>query len=204
MRRWVFLWYRLMMEDSAEKLQNIKDGLQTDILIMDFSKAFDKVSHKHLMEKLKFYGIRGKLNTRISDLLTYRTQAVVMDGERFYEAHVRRVSPRPQPLLVLHKRHRWKTGFNSETLRWRHLVYLAVRNSDDADSLQNDLHKLGRWEKMANGIPPGQMSSSHRYQEAATRDLQLHPQWAPAGICQWCQISGHHLHERHEMEPAHW
>ena len=79
-----------MMEDSAEKLQNMKDGLQTDILIMDFSKAFDKVSHKHLMEKLKFYGIRGKCNTRISDLLIYRTQAVVVDGERFYEAHVRR------------------------------------------------------------------------------------------------------------------
>ena len=54
----------------------------------DFFKAFNKVSHKHLMEKLKFYGIRGKCNTWISDFLIDRTQAVVVDGERSYEAHV--------------------------------------------------------------------------------------------------------------------
>ena len=58
-----------------------------------------------------------------------------------------RFSPRPQPLPVLHKRHGWRTGLHSETLSDNTIVYLAVRNSDDADSLQNDLHKLGRWEK---------------------------------------------------------
>ena len=32
---------------------------QTDMLIMDFSKAFDKVPHKRLNYKLNWYGIRG-------------------------------------------------------------------------------------------------------------------------------------------------
>ena len=32
--------------------QNLDDSKQTDVLIMDFSKAFDKVSHNLLIHKL--------------------------------------------------------------------------------------------------------------------------------------------------------
>ena len=40
--------------------KNLDTGKQTDCLIMDFSKAFDKVSHNLLTHKLDHYGIRGK------------------------------------------------------------------------------------------------------------------------------------------------
>ena len=33
--------------------------IQTDFIIMDFAKAFDKVPHRSLMYKLDYYGIRG-------------------------------------------------------------------------------------------------------------------------------------------------
>ena len=32
---------------------------QMDLIVMDFTKAFDKVPHKRLLYKLYFYGIRG-------------------------------------------------------------------------------------------------------------------------------------------------
>ena len=32
---------------------------QTDVILLDFSKAFDKVSHQHLSTKLEYYGIRN-------------------------------------------------------------------------------------------------------------------------------------------------
>ena len=32
---------------------------QTDVFIMDFAKAFDKVPHRRLLYKLDYYGIRG-------------------------------------------------------------------------------------------------------------------------------------------------
>ena len=49
--------------------RNLDDGKQTDVLIMDFSKVFDKVSHSLLINKLKHYGIRGKVNNWIESFL---------------------------------------------------------------------------------------------------------------------------------------
>jgi len=45
--------------------QNLDSGQQTDCLIMDFSKAFDKVSHGLLIHKLDQYVIKGKTNAWI-------------------------------------------------------------------------------------------------------------------------------------------
>ena len=35
---------------------------QTDVIVMDFAKAFDKVPHKRLLYKLDFYAIRGSIH----------------------------------------------------------------------------------------------------------------------------------------------
>ena len=39
---------------------------QTDLIIMDFAKAFDKVPHRRLLHKLDYYGIRGSTHKWIS------------------------------------------------------------------------------------------------------------------------------------------
>ena len=46
---------------------------QTDMLIMDFSKAFDKVPHKRLNYKLNWYGIRGDTLEWITDFFCSRS-----------------------------------------------------------------------------------------------------------------------------------
>ena len=53
---------------------------QTDMLIMDFSKAFDKVPHKRLNYKLNWYGILGDTLEWITDFLSSRSQRIVLDG----------------------------------------------------------------------------------------------------------------------------
>jgi len=40
-------------------VNNMQAGLQTDVCVLDFAKAFDKVSHPHLMHKLHWYVGRG-------------------------------------------------------------------------------------------------------------------------------------------------
>ena len=53
---------------------------QTDMVILDFSKAFDRVPHRRLLRNLHHYGIRGHLHTWITDFLSGRTQNVVIEG----------------------------------------------------------------------------------------------------------------------------
>ena len=53
--------------------QSIKN---LSILYLDFSKAFDKVPHNRLLQKLYDIGIQGKILDLIKDYLTARTQFV--------------------------------------------------------------------------------------------------------------------------------
>ena len=69
--------------ELVEKLtSNLADPTQTDMLILDFAKAFDKVNHSLLLHKLNDYGVKGNMHAWIRSCLTDRHQAVVVDGER--------------------------------------------------------------------------------------------------------------------------
>ena len=54
---------------------------QTDVIIMDFAKAFDKVPHRRLLYKLDYNGIRGSTHKWITSWLSGRFQKVVLDGQ---------------------------------------------------------------------------------------------------------------------------
>ena len=55
-------------------------GDETDVLYLDFSKAFDSVPHNLLLYKLSLYGIGGSLHDWLSDYLTSRSQRVLVEG----------------------------------------------------------------------------------------------------------------------------
>ena len=57
---------------------NIKG--QADIIQLDFSKAFDKVSNPKLLHKLRYFGISGKTLSWIKCFLTNRSQCVAVNG----------------------------------------------------------------------------------------------------------------------------
>ena len=54
--------------------------METRAVHLDFSKAFDKVSHKLLLHNLRSYGFGGSLLKWFNNYLTNRTQRVVIDG----------------------------------------------------------------------------------------------------------------------------
>ena len=68
----------MVVNDFAKNLNNSQ---QVDTILLDFSKAFDKVNHRNLMIKVDHYGIRGKLLDWMNDFLSERTQQVIINGE---------------------------------------------------------------------------------------------------------------------------
>ena len=62
-------------------MQNFDFKQQTDLLMLDFSKAFDTVPHKKLLSKLGKYGITGNINKWMQSFLVHRKQQVIVEGE---------------------------------------------------------------------------------------------------------------------------
>ena len=73
---------------TEDLVQNYEDKTQTDLIVLDFSKAFDVVPHHCLLHKLDHYGIRGPTILWIQNFLTTLTQKVVVDGSFSETAHV--------------------------------------------------------------------------------------------------------------------
>ena len=68
--------------------QSLDKNIQTDIVYLDFAKAFDSVDHQILLQKLKSYGVRGQLYKGFVDYLNGRCQREVFDGASSHWAPV--------------------------------------------------------------------------------------------------------------------
>lgn len=68
-----------LIDELTHDLQARK---QVDVVVLDFSKAFDKVKHNFLIHKLSHYGIAGRTNTWSKSFLRDRQQVIIVDSTR--------------------------------------------------------------------------------------------------------------------------
>ena len=128
-------------------------NIQTDLIIMDFAKAFDKVSHKHLMYKISYYGINCNAFHWIKDFLTDRTQTVILEGETSNKTPVTSGVPQGTvlgPILFLIFINDLAEYIQHSTLRLfadDSIIYKQIKNKEDAIKLQQDLDAAGKWEQ---------------------------------------------------------
>ena len=122
-----------------------------DMILLDFSKAFDRVDHHILLHILKSYGITKQLGTWISQFLIGRSQYVQIPGENSYSNVI--VSGVPQgtvlgPVLFLaiiadinkDVTYSSVSSFADDTR-----MYKSVKCPTDCDNLQKDLNVVYEW-----------------------------------------------------------
>ena len=69
-----------LLETIEQWTEIIDQGDSIDVAYLDFRKAFDLVSHRHLTYKMSKYGITGQLLRWVESFLYNRTQRVVIRG----------------------------------------------------------------------------------------------------------------------------
>ena len=69
-----------LLEVYNNILESIASGKEVDAIFLDLSKAFDKVPHNLLLNKLEKYGIRGPILSWFRSYLYDRKQRVVLQG----------------------------------------------------------------------------------------------------------------------------
>ena len=141
-----------LLEFADELVNNMAKGRQTDILVMDFANAFDKVNHSLLVHKLHHYGIQGKLLTWISDFLKDRRQAVVVNGIRSDFIKVQSGVPQGSvlgPCLFLVYINDLPDLLTARARLFADdtAVYDVVESPEDQERLQQNLDQLAEWEK---------------------------------------------------------
>ena len=136
-----------------ELARNIQKGKQTDLVLLDFSKAFDKVSHEKLIFKLNQYGIKGKNLEWIRAFLNNMSQQVVVDGIQSTSIPVTSGVPQGSvlgPILFLAYINDLPEHVTSQVRLFADdtVIYITLHKQTDSIALQKDLQHLEPWESL--------------------------------------------------------
>lgn len=141
-----------LLECTHDWLVTLNSSHTTDIIYIDFSRAFDSIVHNKLLSKLENYGITGKLLYWISSFVQDRYQCVVI--ENCFSSVAKVISGVPQgsvlgPILfiifindidsVCHGQTNIKLFADDAKL------YSAIDLKDHSLSLQISLNNLVTW-----------------------------------------------------------
>ena len=130
----------------------LEDGGQIDVIYTDLEKAFVKVPHKYLLQKLERYDIDRKLLKWIKAFLTERKQRVrICDS---YSQWTEVISGIPQgsvlgPILFIIYINDLTSicNINGEIFLYADdtKIYKYVTSRQEADQLQKDITKIVDW-----------------------------------------------------------
>ena len=137
----------MLVEDLA---RNAGFGKQTDLILLDFSKAFDKVDHSKLIWKLHNYGLQSNVLGWIRAFLGYRSRRVIGGGKESDSVPVTSGVPQGSvlgPILFLVYINDLSENGTSQVRLFADdtAMYLTMEGANDSSVLQQDLDRLSAW-----------------------------------------------------------
>ena len=132
------------------------EGSGVDSIYIDYAKAFDKVDHKVLLQKLKHYSVNDHYIEWIKSFLEGRFQTVNVDG--FYSFPTPVLSGVPQgsvlgPLLFiiyLNDLSNEISGAEIQTFADDTKIVAKINTVDDKNNLQKNLDSVITWSQINN------------------------------------------------------
>ena len=151
-----------LLNTVEELIKGLNDKEELDLIVLDFSKAFDTVAHQRLLGKLQYYGVRGATHKWVTNWLTGRVQRVVIDSSE----EVPVLSGVPQgtvlgPLMFILYINDISEGVTSTVKLFADdcLLFRRIRTLSDRIALQSDLDRLCNWaESWQMSFNPGKCS----------------------------------------------
>ena len=140
----------LLINTTTDWVSTLHNKGQTDIIFLDFSKAFDKISHKFILSMLHYCGIRNHTLSWIGDFLSSHTQTPVVSG--IPTSYVEVTSGVPQGsvlglmlfLLYIYDINN-AIAFQIKLFAVDCVLYRNVRSQNDQVILQYDLDTISSW-----------------------------------------------------------
>lgn len=144
-----------LLELTDFLVNNISKGKQTDLILLDFSKAFDKVNHLKLLHTLQEHGVSPQILNWTRSFLIGRSQTVLLNGDHSTEVPVTSGVPQGSvlgPLFFLLYINKLPSSVTSQIRLFADdtAVYLTINSISDAETLQEDLTRMEAWESEWN------------------------------------------------------
>ena len=146
-----------LMNTTTDWANTLNTKGQTYIIFLDFSRAFDKISHEFILSKLHHYGIKNHTLSWIGAFLSNRTQTTVVNC--VHSSNVKVTSRVPHgsvlgPMLFLLNINHINNAITSKIKLFTDdsVLYRNIHNQNDQVILQSDQDTMSSWaEKMVDG-----------------------------------------------------
>ena len=161
-----------LLSTSYDLINNFDNNIRTDLIILDFAKAFDTVSYPKLIHKLGTFGLHPLITRWIQSWLEDRTFSVVMKGSSSQPTPVTSGVPQGSvlgPLLFLLFINDLPKHIKSPScirlFADDALIYRQIKDQTDCTSLQQDLDEVCGWAntwQMRFNVSKCETASIHR------------------------------------------